>query len=124
MDNDKYHISFIVRSHPSGVTGDEEEFSRLQNEGRAPVLCDSILQIVMIHDRKGGKKDYQVLSMDGERSKPLELREQWEAWYVFGRALSQLMDKNDPTHGWQQNICAGVVEVCQAMRKGAKRKDS
>lgn len=122
MDDDKYHISFIVRSHPSGVTGDEEEFSRLENEGRAPVLCDSILQIVMLHDRASGKKDYQVLSMDGKRSQPLPLHEQWEAWYVLGRALSQMMDKDDPKFGWQQNICEGLTEVCQAMRKDGKRK--
>ena len=113
-EEQRFHISFHIQAWPKGIRREDlaKEFSG----------CDSIVQIVMLHDKDGGQKHYQVMSMDGERSEPMALHEQWEAWYVLGRALSQLMDKNDPAHGWQQQVTEGMIEVCQAMRKDGRKK--
>lgn len=110
----KFHVTFRIQAHPDGVPeGDMADGS---------CGCDSLVQIVMVHDRDSGTKSYQVMSMDGERNEPLMLFEQWEAWYVMGRSLSQLMDPNDDTHGWKQQVAEGLIEVCQAMRKDGKKK--
>lgn len=113
-DEQKFHVTFHVQAWPKGINRSDvaKGFSG----------CDSLVQIVMLHDKGHGKKDYQLMSMDGELGTALHLHEQWEAWYVMGRALSQLMDKNDPEHGWKQLVTEGIVEVCQAMRKDGKKK--
>ena len=112
----KFHISFHIQAWPKGISRSDiaDEFSG----------CDSMIQVVMLHDKKDGTKSYQVMSMDGERNEPLAYHEQWEAWYVMGRALSQLMDRDDPKYGWQQQVTEGVIEVCQAMRKDGRQKES
>lgn len=109
-----FHVSFHIEAWPEGLKAEE------MVEGFAG--CDSLLQVVMIHDKENGKKHYSVMSMDGEKSKPLSFREQWEAWYVLGRALSQQMNPHDPEDGWRQQICEGLVEVCQAARKDVRQK--
>lgn len=113
-DNPTFRVSFHIEAWPEGI---EKKDLR---EGFAG--CDSILQVVMVHDKEKGRKHYSVMSMDGERSEPLTLGEQWEAWYVLGRALSQQMRADDPDDGWKQQVCEGLIEVVAAMRKDGRRK--
>ena len=113
-DEQKFHVTFHIQAWPKGIKRSDvaDGFSG----------CDSLVQVVMLHDRDGGSKSYQVMSMDGERGEALSVNEQWEAWYVMGRALSQMIDKNDPENGWKQQVAEGMIEVCQAMRKDGRKK--
>lgn len=109
-----FHVTYHVESWPEGLKKSEmhEDFG----------ACDSLVQVVMVHDKTKEQKHFSVMSMNGETSEPLPLHEQWEAWYVLGRSLSQMMRGDDPEHGWKQQVAEGVIEVCQAMRKDGRRK--
>ena len=109
-----YHIEYRVESHPSGIRKNDAQ------DGSG--VCDSILQIVMAHDKENGRKHYAIASMDGERNDRLSLSEQWEAWMVLTRHLSHSMDPSDEHHGWQQQVCEGILEVVTAMQQDARRK--
>ncbi len=114
-DEQKFHVTFHIQAWPKGI--------KRADVAKGFSGCDSLAQVVMLHDRESDQKHYQVMSMDGQRGEALSLPEQWEAWYVMGRALSQLMDKDDPEHGWKQQVTEGIVEVCQAMRKDGRKKE-
>lgn len=113
-DEKKHHLIFSVNVYPDGIFAKDapEETN----------MCDSIVQIVMDHERDKGRKHYCVMSMDGERGEQLNLREQWEAWYILGRFLASSMDADDVNDGWMQQIADGVIEVCDVMKKGATKK--
>jgi len=104
-----YYVVYKVESHPDGITKEELTDPK---EG----VCDSLLQVIMAHDKNHGRKHYAIMSMDGEKNEMLHIREQWEAWAVFTRFLARNIDPNNVEYGWMGQICNGAVEVLTAIK--------
>lgn len=105
-----YYVVYKVESYPEGVTKEE-----IVDDPKAGV-CDSLLQVVMAHDKIHGKKHYAIMSMDGEKNEMLHIREQWEVWAVLTRFLNRNIDPNNDEYGWMGSICNGVVEVLNSIK--------